>query len=251
MWTYLAILFSVVLFLAVFGNRAYHFKKSKNKSTEVIEKEEEAEDLPTPEKISRSDRDKVVELCELADKKLKAGKEDEAVKYFVQALAIDALHVEAQHKLAMLYMQKQMFGAAAALFKQLGDLTEEAVHYSHLGLALYQQNEFTEAKEAYQKAIMLDESRPQRFVSLAQVYRAMKQYQNAIIALNKAFELEQENMDYTLLLADMQIELGNYEEARELLGRVLTMDPENEFANSTLKELELKEKALREDTKTS
>ncbi|MFH1534281.1 MAG: tetratricopeptide repeat protein [Nitrospirota bacterium] len=246
MWTYLAILFSLLLLTAVFVRRVFLYLK-KNGPQEVFAKEEKEEVMEKAKNLSMSETEDVEELAKKAESALKVGKEEEAIKYFVQALAIDALHLETQHKLAMLYMKKEMFGAAAALFKSLGDLTGEAVHYSHQGLALYQQNLFEEAKVAYQKAVDLDPSRPERFVSLAQVYRSLGQLNNAIVALNKAIEIEEESLDFLFLLIDLQAELGNFNEALEMVGKVLELDPKNEEAISYIKTLKAARKQAQEE----
>ena len=183
------------------------------------------EDLPDKKRLKKEEKFQVEDMYQkgaaLADK----GKEDDAIKYFVQVLTVDPVHVSTQEKLAMLYMQKKMFNAASALYRQLISLTEDARHYSHLGLSLYQQNEHEQARDAYQKAVDLDPKKANRFVSLSQVYRAMDQGQNAIIALNKALELEKA-VDSLLLLADLQIDNGYFEEARENLKKVLEVDEE-------------------------
>lgn len=239
MWTYLAILFSLLILVSVFGRRIYLYvrRRSDLKKTDVDKANEKVvagdeEIKENTKKLSKSDETEVGELCKSAQSALRVGKEDEAIKFFVQALAIDELHVETQLKLAMLYMKKKMFSAAAALFKSLGDITGEAVHYSHQGLALFQQSLFEEAKNAYQKAVGLDPSRPQRFVSLAQVYRSLGRLNNAVVALNKALEIEAENLDFLFLLIDVQAELGNYDEALEIVGKVLEIEPKNEEAKS-------------------
>jgi tetratricopeptide (TPR) repeat protein len=245
MWTYLAIFFSLAVLAGIFVRRVFYYYKEKKGGPEpgadklVREKEEEAIEDKL-KKLSRADKKSVEELCEKAESKLKRGNEDEAIKFFVQALAVDDLHIEAQHKLAMLYMKKQMFSAAAALFKNLGELTREAVHYSHLGLALYRQSSFEEARDAYQKAVDLDPSRPQRFVSLAQVYRSLGQLHNTAVALNKAIEIDKENMDYLFLLVDVQAEMGNFDEAIEILNQILEMEPGNEEAMRLLKGMKTK-----------
>lgn len=239
MWTYLVILFSLLLLLTVFARRVFLYIKGKTKpvGVEAEQKKEEEVITEVAKKLSRTDKDEVEELNDKADLALKAGKEEDAIKYFVQALAVNGLHVETQHKLAMLYMKKEMFSAAAALFKNLGEITGEAVHYSHRGLALFQQNQYDDALEAYQKAVDLDPSRPQRFVSLAQVYRSMGQLNNSIIALNKAIEMEKENLDFLFLLIDIQAEMGNYNEALEIVGNILELDPKNEEAKGYIKTL--------------
>mgnify|MGYP001221672531 CR=1 FL=1 len=241
MWTYLAIFFSLVVLSGVFIRKAFVLYKMKNAPVVEIEKalEKEISELEEAanEKITKSDQEKVEEFYQKGVEKLNIGKEDEAIKFFVQALAIHDMHIETQNKLAMLYMKKQMYSSAAVLFKSLGALTGEAVHYSHLGLALFQDNLLEEAKEAYQKAVEVDPERPQRFASLSQVYRALGQFQNAIIALNKAIELDQENMDFLFLLGEIQAENGNKEEAMEIFKRLREIDANNEEIKAAIKKL--------------
>lgn len=210
----MAILISVVVLGSVFIRRFLLFKRGggnkkslKNKS--VVDEENGNDggggsDGGGDGKISKEDRAKVEALCNRGETLVKAGKDDEAIKCFVQALAVYGAHNETLNKLAMLYLQKQMFSAAAALFKQLGELTQDAVHFSHLGLALYQQSDFEGAKEAYQKAVDLDSSRPQRFISLAQVYRSLGQPYNALVAVSKAVELDPENEEFKDLMKEIK-----------------------------------------------
>lgn len=232
----------LALFLAVFIRRVIIFARKSGLEKKEIDEPQNGKDDVSKKRLSKSDKRKVAALVEKAEEKLKFGKEAEAVKLFVQALAIDSLNKEGQLKLAMLYMQKQMYGAAAVLFESLGNITNDAVHFSHMGLALYQQQQFEAARAAYQKAVDLDPSRPQRFVSLAQVYRSLGQLQNAIIALNKAVEMEKENTDFLLLLADIQMEMKNYDDAEVILKKVSESDPKNEEVEKLLKDVEEKRK---------
>ena len=235
MWTYLAIFLSVAVLIGVFVRKYFLLDSNALKKTDI--QVDEHEDAPEKKRIRRDDKEKMEKLFKRGESLLNSGKDEEAIKCFVQILAIDALHTESQHKLALLYLQKQMYGAAAALFKQLSEAAPDPVHFSHLGLALFHQKDFEGAKSAYQKALDLDPSRPQRFVSLSQVYKAMGNFQNAVVALNKAIEMDKENMEVLFLLADVQEEMGNTEEACEILNRVLEMAPENEDAKSLLKDV--------------
>jgi tetratricopeptide (TPR) repeat protein len=237
MWTYLILLLGALAIVAVFVRRAIlmSLKKKRIEAAANIEKVEE--EIPVAAKLSKADKVEISDLLLQADELLKSGEEDEAIKIFVQALAIDENHPETQQKLAMLYLQKQMFGAASALFKQLALMTEDPIHYSHLGFSFYQQNAYEEAKEAYQKAVDLDPTRAKRFISLAQVYRSLGQHQNAIIALNKALELEKDNLEFSLLLAEIYTELNNLEEAVSTLMFILEKEPDHEEAATLLKKL--------------
>lgn len=239
MWTYLAILGSGVVLLGIFVHRFVIFEKtSKFKEMPKEGVEEVADDdLPEKKRLSKDDREKLGQLYEDADSLLKKGKDDLAIKNFVQILAIDAHHLETLSALAILYLQKQMYGAAAALLKQLADQTGKAVHYSHLGLALFQQAEYEAARDAYQTAVDLDPARPQRFASLAQVYKALGQMNHAIMALNKAIELDRENQDLLFLLTDLQIELEDFVAAKKIIEEMLESDPKNKEAKDYLKRL--------------
>lgn len=203
-----------------------------NASAENQETEEEKK-----VRLSREEKDQVEDLCKRGESLINSGKDEEAIKCFVQALSINAQHPETQQRMALLYLQKQMYGAAAALFQQLAQQTKDPMHYSHWGLALYQQSDFENAKIAYQTAVDLDPSRPQRFISLSQVYKALGQLANAIIATNKALEIEGKNIEFLYQLADLQAETGNYLAAKETLGQLFAVDEGNVAAKALLKEI--------------
>ena len=227
MWTYLLILLAGTALLVIFARRAVLFSRKKNAPKKKPD-EAPKEKAVNAEKVGRKEAVEVGALFQKGEALLKAGKEEEAIKLFVQALAINPAHLETQQKLAMLYMQKQMYAAASALFRALAEQTKDPLHYSHLGLAMFQQSIFEEARDAYQKAVELDPTRPQRFASLAQVYRKLGETQNAIIALNKALDIDSKNLEFLLLLGDLQVEVGNLEIASEIAAQVAEFDPENE-----------------------
>ena len=60
----------------------------------------------------------------------------------------------------------------------------------------------------------------------------------SVVALNKAIEIDQENLDFLLFLSSLQIELKNYKDAREVLERILELSPKNLDAKKMLKEIE-------------
>lgn len=246
MWTYFVIFLSLALLVIVFIYRAVLFYKklhggSVPDETKDVPSEGDS-DADAKIKLSREEKEKAEALCKRGEALINAGKDEEAIKCFVQALSIDGAHLDTQQKLALLYLQKQMYSAAAALFQQLAQQTNDPMHFSHLGLSFYQQSDFENAKIAYQTAVDLDPSRPQRFVSLSQVYRSLGQLANAIIAVNKAVEIDQANVEFLYLLADLQIEAGNLVAAKETLNKLLGIDAENKEAKVLLKEIKRLEK---------
>lgn len=226
-------LLGALTIVAVFARKIYILTRKpveKIKNMEEIKEEKE-------EDVSGTDARRAEALCEKGKVLAQRGDEDEAIKNFVQSMALDPANVETKQELAKLYINKQMFAAASALLKDLADATNDPVHHSLLGFSLFQQNEFDSAIEAYQKAVDLDSGRPQRFISLCQVYRSSGKATSAIIALNKALELEPGNVESLFLMSDLQIETENLGGAFEALTKILQIDPENAEARSLLKKL--------------
>lgn len=235
MWTYLVIFVSISALLLVFLRRVIFVLRGKDikKKEEKVEVKKEV--VEEKVKVSRKDKSTVEGLCKRGEAMMKAGKDEEAIKCFVQALALDPNHKDSLNKLGVLYMHKQMYGAASALFKNLSEIEEDSVHYSHLGLALYHQNEYEEAKEAYQKAVSLDPSRPQRFVSLCQVYRAQENNDLALAALEKAVDLDPKNVECLFLMTDLLFETENFDKGKDVVRMILEVDPDNEEAKKLLR----------------
>lgn len=229
MWTYLLIFLSLVGLVAVFVHRFAALKRG-----EVVEEalEEEEEDLPEKKRMSADEKLSVAELCKKGKSHLDYGKDDEAIKCFVQALAIDPTHQETAQALAVLYLKKEMFSAAAALFKQLAAMTDDPAHYSNLGYALFLQSDFVEALKAYHYALSLDDSRSARFASLAQVYREMGRNYHALMAMQKAAALEVDNLDFKLVLADLYGRVGDLAKGLALVEEILVVDDSYEDAKA-------------------
>lgn len=249
MWTYLLIFLSVLCLTVVFLRRLYFVLIKKAEEEKVVpEKVDEPKEEPeSKKKISKDGKAEMERLFQRAVALIKRKEPKEAVKTLVQALAIDHDYLDAQKELGKLYLDQKMWGKASAVYKYLAEKSEDAVDYSHLGLALYNAEEFEEAAEAYQKAVLLDPKRPQRYVSLGQTYKDLEKWPLALIAFNKALALDKDNVDYLLLAADAFVELEDFDGARGVLERVLELAPKSKMAPKMLKEIEEKEKEVVKD----
>ena len=227
MWTYLLILFSLVGLVAVFVHRLVVLRRKPVVVEEVVEEEEE---LPEKRRMSADEKLSVEELCKKGKSHLDYGKDDEAIKCFVQALALNPNHEETAHALAVVYLKKEMFSASAALFKQLAAMTDDPAHYSNLGYVLFLQSDFVEALKAYHYALSLDDSRAGRFASLAQVYREMGRNYHALMAMQKAAALEEESVDFKLVLADLYGRIGDLPKGLAVVEEVLAVKADYEPA---------------------
>lgn len=237
MWTYLLLFLSVITILSVFVYRIIFVIRNKDlvKNTVNSRTDDLAVVLKKKVKLSRKQKEEVKELYKKGANFLENGKEEEAIKCFVQALTIDSKHEDSMNKLGVLYMHKQMYSAACAIFKELCESYENSVYLSHLGLALYNLQDYERSLDAYKRAVMLDYSRSQRFVSLCQVYRALNNNRMALISLNKALEIEKDNLEYMFLLSEILFEMDKFEEAKDVIRKILFIDPENEEAKKLLR----------------
>lgn len=110
----------------------------------------------------------------------------EAELAFLATLQADALHLDAHHKLGLLYLQVENFPQAELYFSRLINLKKDPVYYSNLGAALYQQQRLVEAAEAYENAIAMDDKRAERMQSLAHVYYELGDDQKCLYYLEEA-----------------------------------------------------------------
>jgi len=241
MFTYLIIFLSVIGLLIVFLRRAYLVLIKKRVEAEQKEPLIE-EDYGPKRRVPRDQKSKMEKLYHRALAQVKKCDPKGAVKTLVQALAIDPDYLDAQKELGRIYLEHKMWGKAAAVYKYLSEKSGDAVDYSHYGLASYNSGELEAAAEAYQKAISLDPGRAPRYVSLGQVYRDLDRDQLALIAFNKALELDGSNVDYILLTADLYLHLGSLVEAKDLARKALGLSPMSKIAKKIIKEAEGKEK---------
>jgi len=180
-------------------------------------------------------------LYSRAVKYYEKGDMEVAEQKLIQVTALDERFSDALHKLGLIYLKQNQFGKAEAIFKQLIYNGEnDAVYYSNLGRALYEQKKYGEALEAYLKAIELDAMRPGRFISTAEVYRQLNSKEKAGEMYKKAIEMDPSNIDYLLAYTDFLIEDDKDEHAKEYLQKIFAIDPENEIAKEMTKELEKK-----------
>ncbi len=153
---------------------------------------------------------------------------DEAEKLYVQVLSLDDNHPEANMRLGLIYIKKQLAKKAEAIFRKILAVSPyDALATSNLALALYLQRNYEEAKEIYLKAITLDPGRAPRYISLAHVYRELNDYDAAVQAIHKAFTLEPQQNEYRLLLAETYADMNNLSAARTIAQNILKHDSED------------------------
>ncbi len=162
---------------------------------------------------------------------------DEAEPLLIAILNEEPGHLDAHHKLGLLYMKRGDFQNAELYFSKLVNLKQDPVYFSNLGAALYQQQRLIEAAEAYENAISLDDRRAERLQSLAQVYFELGEDEKALHNFERAARRKPKDEGLKLILADYYERLGDVERAKRMLEELLDMDPYNEDLKERLKGL--------------
>lgn len=117
---------------------------------------------------------------------LDLGRADDAVVLLEQLSAKDP-SASVLGSLGRAYAQKLDFPRAETAFRRaLEQEPEDPAYLSGLGQALVAQEKYEPALEMYRKLTVVDASEPNHYVRLAQIYRRLKQYDNAEEALLSA-----------------------------------------------------------------
>lgn len=173
---------------------------------------------------------------------------DEAEKLYIQVLSLDEAHLDANMRLGLIYIKKQLPKKAEAIFRKTLALSpDDPLATSNLGLALYLQRNYEEAKDVYLRAIELDPARGARYISLAHVYRELGDFTSAVQAIHKAFTVEPQQNEYRLLLAETYSDMGNHTGARTIVQNILKHESEDDTikqnARILLRRIDNKEEA--------
>ena len=96
----------------------------------------------------------------------------------------------------------------------------------NLGNALFMQDKFAEAVDAYNKALAINESTLCHY-NIAVAYQDMEQLDKAAEHYQKAIDMDQANVEAYLSLGDIFIKLNRNEEALQCFNAVLEQEPDN------------------------
>jgi len=164
-----------------------------------------------------------------------------AARAYEEALKLEARDAQSMRELAAVYGQlNQHADAARILERYLKDVDPSYVDgYLQLSSHRLAQNDAEGAAQALQKAVEIEPSL-RAYQNLGDIYRAMQKPDLAVGSYQRALELDPQNVQVELKLADALYRNRKLEEALARSNTVLEADPANRYA------LELKGKALRD-----
>lgn len=139
----------------------------------------------------------------------KLGSNDDAIKYFDEAIVLDANDKEEPHHYYVYYLESQ---------------------------AYLKKTDFTNAIGYLNKCMALNPKFTDGFFARAEVYMKTSQFQSAISDYTKVLQIESNNVNSLHSRGKCYLELGNYSAAIGDLRQATRLDPNNEDIKNLLKE---------------
>lgn len=179
--------------------------------------------------------DELAEAIELFDKGQYANAEEEAIAI----LKDDPTYLPAYEFLGQVYMARKNWLEAAEVYRYLIKKSPKNDKYwKALGDSLMGLEDYQEAKRSYHKSLEFYAS-PEVYVSLGLAYQAFEDFTSSIKAFESALDLEPENIQVLMLLAQNLIRCNEAGAAEEVLEQVLELEPDNVMARERLMQLKV------------
>jgi len=167
------------------------------------------------------------------------GQPDEAIRDFQQSLALRPTYAIALLNLGNVYRRQRAFDKAEQCLNQALTLEpgDAEISYS-LGMLYAQQNELHQALTYLQKAIDLRPGYPEALNNLGVLYARMQDYANAEVQFRTCIRLVPDFDQSYLNLASLFAMRNDTEQARDILGQLLRIQPGNPAAQQALQMLQ-------------
>jgi Flp pilus assembly protein TadD len=182
------------------------------------------------EQYARIDPQNTSLQLQLGDLYHQAGRFDEALACYNRCLALKPNDPQAQSRAASVMISQHQFAEAEKLLAPLTAADTDPALQHNLGLTIYFQHRFEEARNHFQTAANRGLIAPSNFAYLARSLHHLGEMESAIAAGKKWVEVEH-NVKSTSYLALLHIDGGDVHEAHRLGLEVLQQDPENVDAN--------------------
>jgi tetratricopeptide (TPR) repeat protein/TolB-like protein/DNA-binding winged helix-turn-helix (wHTH) protein len=167
-----------------------------------------------------------------------SGRYREAARQYETVVALDNGSAAGWANLGTAYMLAADFTSAAPAFEKAIELEPRSTFYSNLGLMRYYLGDFAGAIEAHRRATELSPGNYLAWSNLGDAYYASGRGGEAREAFATALEVAQPHMDVNpndpgllMDLAWIRAMLGDEKMARSMIGRALTIAPDDPYAH--------------------
>ena len=158
-----------------------------------------------------------------------------AIKFYQQALEHDPASTDALQGMMNTYLaQKQVDQAIAAAKAQIAKTPNSSGFYDLLGTALFQKKDFAAADAALHKSIELDGNNSDALVKLAQTQAAEGSTRDALATYQQSIKDHPKEISFYILAGMLYESQGNWDQAKNLYQQALNLEPNNPLASNNL-----------------
>ena len=157
----------------------------------------------------------------------RSGRLDSAKKLYEELIAEDPHNTEAMSNLAVIAISDRDFVLAERILLSVLEIKKHPHSYSNLGVALKAQGRLSEAIIAQQKAIELDSEFADAYHNLGNALREQGQAAAAVAAYGKVVALKPKSSDALNCLGNALKDEGRLEEAKGAYTKAIELGPEN------------------------
>jgi serine/threonine protein kinase/tetratricopeptide (TPR) repeat protein len=167
----------------------------------------------------------------LGDAYTQTGDYDKALEAFKQVMTLEPDVKEGYANSGTVLVQQGKYADAVPLLQRAVQIEPDAAAYTNIGTAYFFLRRFSEAAEAFEKAVAINANDTQLIVNLGDAYRALGQkdkaqaaYQQAISVGYKQLQVNPQDSTVMAEIALSYANVGNVKEADTLIGRSRALD---------------------------
>ncbi|HZZ15997.1 MAG TPA: tetratricopeptide repeat protein, partial [Candidatus Sulfotelmatobacter sp.] len=159
----------------------------------------------------------------------------EAIKFYQQALDKDPASTDALQGVMNTYIaQKQLDQAVAAAKAQIAKSPNVSGFYDLLGTALFEKKDFKGAEEAFNKAVELDKNNSDALLKLAQAQAESGSVAQALATYQQSIKDHPKEISFYLLAGMMYESQSSWDQAKAMYQQALTIEHDNPLASNNL-----------------
>jgi tetratricopeptide (TPR) repeat protein len=158
-----------------------------------------------------------------------------ALAFYQQALAKDPSSTDALQGVMNTYIaQKQPDQGIAAARAQIAKIPNSSGFYDLLGTALFEKNDLKGAEAAFRKAVDLDSNNSDALLKLAQVQAAGGSVSEALATYQQSIKDHPREISFYILAGEMYESQNNWDQAKAMYEKALGIQPDNPLAANNL-----------------
>lgn len=151
----------------------------------------------------------------------------EAQKKFEQAIECNPMVADSYMFLGNSYAAQKLFTEAKNAYKKAILIEKKGIYYFFYGNACVMNDETSEGLQQYNLALQNGFDSPQMYFYMANIYRSLNDYTMSLRYYQKAIQKDVVNVNYRRYRIDLLVSIGEYEQAMQDIDDLLEMDADS------------------------